>query len=216
MSARPARTVLFDWRGTLAHSPPPRWWARRGLEALGWPAADATLRRIEAALAAAGALDGIDASAAVHRRETLGVLRRHGLDEALAGTLYALDADPANHPLFPDAAPVLRELRSRDVAVAVVSDFHVDLRPMLAAHGVADLVAACIVSAEHGVQKPDPRIFRLALAAVGVPASAALMVGDRASHDGAAAAVGIPTLILPPPPAELAPRGLDLVLRMAG
>jgi len=94
-----------------------------------------------------------------HRRETLAVFGRHGLDDALAGVLYALDADPVNHPLYPDAAPVLRDLDRR--GVAVVSDFHVDLRPMLASQGIT-------------------------------------------------------TLILPPPPAGLVPRGLDLVTRLVG
>ncbi len=210
------RAVLFDWRGTLAHSPPPRWWAGRALAAVGRPAADRELEPIERALHDAGALEGIDASADVHRRETLAVFRTHGLDDRLAAALYALDSDPAAHPLYPDATAVLAGLAARGVAVAVVSDFHVDLRPMLAAEGISDLVDACIVSAAHGVQKPDPRIFERALEALGVGAPETLMVGDRASHDGGAAAAGIATLILPPPPAALAPRGLDIVLRIAG
>jgi FMN phosphatase YigB (HAD superfamily) len=159
----PVAAVLFDWRGTLAHSPPPRWWAERGLESAGRPVVDHEVVRIEAALREASGLDGIDASAEVHRRETLAVFARHGLDNALAAAVYALDADPANHPLYPDAAPVLRDLDRGGVAVAVVSDFHVDLRPVLASQGIADLCDACVVSVEQGVQKPDPRLFRLAL-----------------------------------------------------
>jgi FMN phosphatase YigB (HAD superfamily) len=46
-----------------------------------------------------------------------------------------------------------------------------------------------------------------------VDASRALMVGDRASHDGGASLVGIDTLILPAP-REFGPRGLDVVLRL--
>src|SRR5207248_10088514 len=111
----------------------------------------------------------------------------HGLDAALSAVVYAHDADPANHPHYPDAEPVLRDLKARGAAVAVVSDFHVDLRAMLAAQGLTDLCDGCIVSAEHGVQKPDARIFGIALETLGVPASHALMVGDRASHDGGAA-----------------------------
>ena len=56
-------------------------------------------------------------------------------------------------------------------------------------------------------------MFTLALDALGVTPQDALMVGDRASHDGGAADVGIATLILPQPPA-LEPRGLDIVLRL--
>jgi HAD superfamily hydrolase (TIGR01509 family) len=210
-SVTSTRAVLFDWRGTLAHSPPPRWWAGRALAAIGRPATAGSLPAIEAALVEAGSLTAIDASADVHRHATLGVFARHGLDPELAGALYALDADPANHPLYPDAEAALRAVRAHGAAVAVVSDFHVDLRPMLAA---AELVDAWVISYEHGVQKPDPRIFTLALDALGVEPGDALMVGDRASHDGGAVDAGIATLILPPPPPELAPRGLDLVLRL--
>jgi FMN phosphatase YigB (HAD superfamily) len=56
-------------------------------------------------------------------------------------------------------------------------------------------------------------MFALALDAVGVQPEEALMVGDRASHDGGAATAGIPTLLLPMPK-ELVPRGLDIVLRL--
>jgi HAD superfamily hydrolase (TIGR01509 family) len=208
------RAVLFDWRGTLAHSPPPRWWAERGLAAVGRPTRRAVLDGVEGAVAEAGWLPDIDASAAVHRDATMRVFAAHGLDRELAEALYALDADPANHSLYPDAEPVLRTIRARGVAIAIVSDFHVDLRPVLAVHGIADLVDACVLSFEHGIQKPDARMFTLALNALGVLPEHAVMVGDRASHDGGAADVGIATLILPQPPAELEPRGLDIVLRL--
>ena len=67
-------------------------------------------------------------------------------------------------------------------------------------HGITHLIDAYVLSFEHGVPKPDPRIFELALQAVGMNLEETLMVGDRASHDGGAAAVGITTLILPPLP----------------
>jgi len=39
-----------------------------------------------------------------------------------------------------------------------------------------------------------------------------LMVGDRASHDGGAAALGITTLLLPSLPDATEPRGLAVIL----
>jgi beta-phosphoglucomutase-like phosphatase (HAD superfamily) len=101
------------------------------------------------------------------------------------------------------------------VKIALVSDIHFDLRADLANHGVADLFDAYVLSFEHGFQKPDPKMFQLALDAVGVEASDALMVGDRVSHDGGAVSVGITTLILPVL-RELVPRGLDVVLPLVG
>lgn len=49
-----------------------------------------------------------------------------------------------------------------------------------------------------GVAKPDPAVFELALHRLGLPARDVLMVGDRGAWDGAAAASGITTLVLPP------------------
>ena len=94
-----------------------------------------------------------------------------------------------------------------------MSDIHFDLRADLAQQGIADLIDAYVLSYEHGFQKPDPRIFELALDAVGAQPEEALMIGDRASHDGGAVSAGIPTLLLPAPQ-ELVPRGLDVVLTM--
>jgi HAD superfamily hydrolase (TIGR01509 family) len=207
----PSRAVIFDWRGTLAHCPPPHWWAERGFASIGRPATEGALARAAAALEEAGDLAEIDSSADVHRAATVRVFAQHGLDAELAEALYGLDADPANHPLYPDAETVLREIHARGVAIGLVSDFHLDLRGVLKAHGIADLFDAWVLSFEHGIQKPDARMFTLALDALDVRREDALMVGDRVSHDGGAAAAGIATLILPPPPDHLEARGLDVV-----
>lgn len=205
---------MFDWRGTLSHCAPPRWWAERALASMDRPVTPGALAGAAAALEEAGDLAEIDSSAELHREATLRVFARHQLDAELAEALYMLDADPANHPLYPDAEPVLRGIHARGVAIALVSDFHLDLRPVLAQHGVADLFDAWVLSFEHGFQKPDVRMFTLALDAVEIHPGDALMVGDRASHDGGASAAGIATLILPSPPERLGPRGLEVVTRL--
>jgi HAD superfamily hydrolase (TIGR01509 family) len=210
------RAVLFDWRGTLAHCPPPVCWAERALRSIGRPATARAVTAAAAALEEAGDLPDIDSSAERHREATLRVFARHGLDPELAEALYGLDADPANHPLYPNTGPILREIHARGVGIALISDFHLDLRPVLAQHGIADLFDAWVLSFEHGIQKPDPRMFTLALDPLEVRPEHALMVGDRASHDGGAAAVGIATLILPSPPGRLEPRGLEVVVGLLG
>ncbi len=123
-----------------------------------------------------------------------------GLDEELASALYDLDLDPAGHPFYPDAVPSLRAIHERGCRIAVVSDVHFDLRPEFAAIGAAGYVDTFVLSFEHGVQKPDPRIFDIALGTLGVDAGDAVMIGDRASHNGAAAALGIATWLLPAGP----------------
>src|SRR5262245_52813316 len=112
----------------------------------------------------------------------------------------------------------MRALHEDGVLQAVVSDIHYDIRAHFVRHGLDDYVDAYVLSFEHGIQKPDPEIYERSLEALGVTPDRALMVGDRASHDGAATAVGIATYIFGGPfPAGLTgPRGLDAVLRLAG
>jgi len=140
------------------------------------------------------------------------LFRTAGLDDELAMALYDLDFEPASHPFYPDVATTLRALKEQGCVVAVVSDIHFDLRPEFAAAGLHDLIDAFVLSFEHGVQKPDPAIFQIALDAIDARPQHAVMVGDRASRDGGAVAVGITTLLLPPSSSASTPRGLASVL----
>jgi len=213
--------VLFDWRGTLVDDPPDEWWVREALLRAGREAGDDRVAELTAALRRAAELPdvvrgqaGCDCSATAHRAWSLGYFALAGLDSELALALYELDLDPASHPFYADVAPVLAELRARGCRVAVVSDIHFDLRPEFAAAGIEEVVDAFVLSFEHGVQKPDRRVFEIALDALGAGAADALMVGDRASRDGAATAVGIATWLLPEGDFTDKPRGLDRVLAL--
>jgi HAD superfamily hydrolase (TIGR01549 family) len=154
---------------------------------------------------------GVDVSLEANREIVLRWFRDVGIDDELAEALWQLDMEEEAWPVYPDAAEVVAEISRRGCRTVLVSDFHADLRPFLASNGI-DLDAH-VISFEHGFQKPDPRMFETALASVGADARDALMVGDRASHDGGAAAVGIDTLILPAPQ-SFGPRGLDVVLQL--
>jgi FMN phosphatase YigB (HAD superfamily) len=79
-----------------------------------------------------------------------------------------------------------------------VSDIHFDLRSEFAAAGLDAFIDSYVLSFEHGVQKPDEQIFRIAADTLALHPEDLLMVGDRASHDGGAVACGITTLLLPP------------------
>ncbi|HLN17643.1 MAG TPA: HAD family hydrolase [Acidimicrobiales bacterium] len=199
------RAVLFDWRGTLVADPEDAWWVAEALRRLGRPTAPTTVAQLVEDLEWAAGLEQIreglvdcDCSASRHREATLAHFAAAGLDDDLALALYELDGDPVAHPFADDAAAVLTALRARGVAVAVVSDIHFDLRPEFRAVGLFDLVDAFVLSFEHGMQKPAPEFFLLALDELGVAPAEALMVGDRASHDGGAVDVGIETLLVPP------------------
>ena len=122
---------------------------------------------------------------------------------------------PAAWRPYPDAAEVLGELRRRGVRVAVVSNIGWDLRPVFRAHGLDPLVDAYALSYEHGVQKPDPRLFRAACDALGVAPRDALMVGDDRRADAGAAALGCRVHLVDHLPVDRRPDGLRAVARPA-
>ena len=101
----------------------------------------------------------------------------------------------------PDAARVLSEMRRRGKVIGVITDTMYPLeRKMLWLQraGVADLIDVVSCSTALGFRKPDPAIYRDALARAGVSARDAAFVG----HDGAeiegARAVGMTTIAIHP------------------
>jgi putative hydrolase of the HAD superfamily len=122
----------------------------------------------------------------------------HGGDHGkLADALADAFVDPAAYKLYEDAGPALRALAKRGLKLGVISNFEPWLRDVLRLEGVLDLFSALAISGVLGVAKPQPEIFEYALEQAGVPASAAIHVGDHPEVDAAAArAVGIhPVLI---------------------
>lgn len=99
---------------------------------------------------------------------------------------------------FDEAPGVLAELRELGARIVVVSNWDVSLHGVLERTGLARLVDAVLTSAEQGVSKPDPELFRRALAlAGGVEPSCALHVGDDLEADvGGARAAGVPVVLL--------------------
>lgn len=214
------RAVLFDWRGTLVHIPEPAWRVERALESIGRPVERDVVARVVTNIRTAAeapefveAERHIDSSAELHRPISMRMFERASLDEELADALYRVEWDQASRPLYPDAPEVLAAVRALGVKIALVSDIHFDVRADCAEQGIDALIDAYVLSFEHGFQKPDPRMFQMALDALGAEAGEALMVGDWAPTDGGAVSVGITTLILPRP-TKLVPRGLDVVLRL--
>jgi HAD superfamily hydrolase (TIGR01549 family) len=142
-----------------------------------------------------------------------GWFRAVGVEPDLAEAAWALNGEPSAWPVYPDAVEVVRAIKERDVRTALVSNFHVDLRPHLISSGIE--LDAFVISFEQGCQKPDAKMFLAALDALDVERSQALMVGDSLGLDGGAAAIGIDTLLLPAPTGA-APRRLDVILGMLG
>jgi len=97
------------------------------------------------------------------------------------------------------ALETLNALKGRGLKIALVSNYDGRLHRVVAELGLAPYFDAVIVSAEVGWAKPSPRIYAAALAALGVAAAEALMVGDRPREDAAgAAAAGLRALLYDP------------------
>jgi putative hydrolase of the HAD superfamily len=86
----------------------------------------------------------------------------------------------------PDA---LAELRSRGLALAVVSNWDCALPEHLERAGLR--VDAIVTCAEAGVAKPAAEIFRLALERLAATPERTLHVGDRPEDEAGAAAAGL-------------------------
>lgn len=89
--------------------------------------------------------------------------------------------------LYPDVRPLLEALAGAGIPAAVVSDWDVSLAQTLGRLGVGELLTAVVTSAEVGARKPDPRVFRAALAALGRSAAETVHCGDEPPLDCAGA-----------------------------
>ncbi|MDT0347172.1 HAD family hydrolase [Streptomyces litchfieldiae] len=226
--------VLFDFSGTLMRIESADSWLRAAAERTGTVLDEAELVTVAAALEAAGALPGgsaptsvppelaelwrvRDVDASHHRDLYTGLARQVALpDPELYDALYERHWQPAAWHPYPDTAAVLRGLSERNVGVVVVSNIGWDVRPVFRAHGLAGWVDAFVLSYEHGVQKPDPRLFRIACDALGLAPEQVLMVGDDARADGGAAALGCAVHLVDHRPVDQRPEGLLPVLRLIG
>lgn len=207
--------VLFDYSGTLFRFEP----------GPGWPSGDFdddARERLTTVLTAptlgvdhlppdlADAWDRRDLDPDVHRTVYLASMAGSGapLTDEQSERVYKSLTDPAEWQPYPDTVEVLRDLRARDVPVAVVSNIAWDIRPVFERHGVADLVTEWVLSYVEGVVKPDPKIFTVACQRLGVAPADALMVGDSPENDGGAAAIGCRTAIVDAVPTAERPSAL--------
>ena len=99
--------------------------------------------------------------------------------------------------LYEDALPVVRELRSRGVRTALVSNCSHNTRPGVDRLRLDEVFDSVILSFEARARKPDPAIYRAALRALGDPAPArAVFVDDQAPYCDGAAALGLDTYLI--------------------
>ncbi len=92
---------------------------------------------------------------------------------------------------LPGGHEALWQLRSAGLALACVANWDVSLTGFLERAGLAHLFDVVVSAAEAGVQKPDPRIFELALERLGVEPGRTLHVGDDDADRAGAQAAGL-------------------------
>jgi putative hydrolase of the HAD superfamily len=96
-------------------------------------------------------------------------------------------------------AETLAELRARGFRLVVVSNADGRVARFLEVAGIADRFDAIIDSGIVGIEKPDPRIFRIACERIGVMPAEAVHVGDILEIDvHGARAAGIRPILFDP------------------
>lgn len=117
--------------------------------------------------------------------------------ERLVHALYERFRSLASYRLHPDAMPTLERLRKSDLKLGLISNFEDWLEQLLETLEISHFFDVTVISGIEGVEKPDRRIFEIALERAGVEASSAVYVGDNPVFDAEPAreAGMIPVLI---------------------
>lgn len=96
-----------------------------------------------------------------------------------------------------DAVPTVAWLRARGLKIGVLSDCTVELSECWSALPLSSLVDAVVLSCTAGFRKPDPRLFELITARLGVGPQDCLYVGDGGGNElTAARAAGMHAVLL--------------------
>jgi len=185
----PARAVLLDYYGTLAH-------------ATHWISANDVLGEHGYELPAEtrdrwfnDGIDGIEHFEHSRSRDHYMAWQR----ERLLGMLAETDVHPGEYEMilqklrdgaasrvlepYPEVAGVLTELRSRGLRLAICSNWDWDLSQAVDEVGLTDLVDVQVSSAWAGARKPHPRIFEHTRAKLGAEPSECVFVGDTWGPD---------------------------------
>lgn len=118
------------------------------------------------------------------------VFARHGIEDAALEK--ALMEAYRTLPAYPEVPAVLRAIRAKGMAIAILSNGTPGmLADAAAAAGIAALVDEVLSVESVGVFKPDPRVYRLATRQLGCPADRLAFVSGNAWDAQAAHAFGM-------------------------
>lgn len=106
-------------------------------------------------------------------------------DDTLVDRIVARFLERAGRTLRRNAS--LLATLSRRYRLGVVSNFYGNLATVCAEYAVSDFMGVVVDSEGLGCRKPDPRIFQVAAAALGVEPADTVVVGDSLPRDMAGA-----------------------------
>jgi HAD superfamily hydrolase (TIGR01509 family) len=108
-----------------------------------------------------------------------------GLDKAAAAHVMELRLELTRRSLVPGdgVLAVLDRLRARGLRLGLVSNCSSEVGELWEQSPFAGRFDAVVLSADVGICKPDPRIYRLALERLGVAPGDAVFVGDGHSDE---------------------------------
>jgi putative hydrolase of the HAD superfamily len=171
----PYRGVLFDLFYTLINPLAPIYMGENEYAVLGMSRGDFESRNTEgyAIWAGGGVRDPVELIRRIlagldFSEEQIRAAARARL-ERVRSALFGVEAKNLG---------VLTRLRERGIKTALVSNADVIDTCYWQGSPLAACFDATVFSCEAGILKPDPRIYRLALEGIGLPASVCLYVGD--------------------------------------
>ena len=104
-------------------------------------------------------------------------------NERLVDQLYATFSHMSSYKLFDDVLPVLDALAAGGYRLGLISNFEKWLEEMLIELEVGHHFDVTVISGVEGVEKPNPRIYEVALERADVEAAHAIHVGDSPTLD---------------------------------
>lgn len=125
-------------------------------------------------------------------------LRELGVShDRLPTELFATFSASSTYKLFDDVRPAFTELESSGYRLGLISNFEGWLEQILVEQEVGETFEVTVISGVEGVEKPDPKIYELAVDRAGVEPSRCVHVGDSMALDVAPAReVGISAVLL--------------------
>lgn len=86
--------------------------------------------------------------------------------------------------VHPDVFPTLTALREKGILLGVITNGSAFNQSRKMDHtGLRAYMDLVVLAGEEGIQKPDPRVFQLAAARLGVPCECCVFVGDNPEND---------------------------------